>query len=212
MAMPSGTASTMASTVPTATRKRLAPTCPTSDPSATAATNARHTAATPGNTRGSTSNSVTARCQMTTRAKSGTEKVNAARRRRCACMPQSLEDGRKPVQRGAEGDHAGEATARDGEEGRPGELSSPAPPPDFAFHRPQTLLAWANEKPSLRGRLAALPPLDPSGLRQCQIEAITGTDRLPGLEASLARATRASSSKWRPVPARPSSPAPSSIA
>ena len=55
----------------------------------------------------------------------------------------------------------------------------------FAFHKPETLLAWATEPTSLRGRLAALPPLDPTGLRQCQIEAITGTDRLPGLEASL---------------------------
>ena len=57
----------------------------------------------------------------------------------------------------------------------------------FAFHKPETLLAWATEPTSLRGRLAALPPLDPTGLRQCQIEAIAGTDRLPGLEASLAR-------------------------
>lgn len=57
----------------------------------------------------------------------------------------------------------------------------------FAFHKPETLLAWSTEKPSLRGRFADLPPLDPTGLRQCQIEAINGSEHLPGLEASLAR-------------------------
>jgi type I restriction enzyme, R subunit len=68
-----------------------------------------------------------------------------------------------------------------------GDMRDPHPWTVFAFHTPQTLLDWATENPSLMGRLASLPDLDPSGLRQCQIEAITGTDRLPGLEASLAR-------------------------
>ena len=57
----------------------------------------------------------------------------------------------------------------------------------FAFHRPETLRAWATAPDTLRGRLAKMPPLDPLNLRQCQIEAIAGTGALPGLERSLAR-------------------------
>jgi type I restriction enzyme R subunit len=55
----------------------------------------------------------------------------------------------------------------------------------FAFHRPETLRAWlAAPSPgqpakSLRTQLQGLPALDPAGLRECQIEAITH------LEASL---------------------------
>lgn len=63
----------------------------------------------------------------------------------------------------------------------------------FSFHRPETLRAWLtttapvqpasgpNLAPgrSLRARLHDLPALDPAGLRECQIEAITK------LEASL---------------------------
>lgn len=56
----------------------------------------------------------------------------------------------------------------------------------FAFHRPETLLGWLQEDASLRARLAAMPPLDEAGLRDCQVDAITG------LEKSLAEArTRA---------------------
>ena len=43
----------------------------------------------------------------------------------------------------------------------------------FSFHRPETLLAWARAPMSLRAGIASLPPLDPSGLRGCQIKAIT---------------------------------------
>jgi type I restriction enzyme R subunit len=50
----------------------------------------------------------------------------------------------------------------------------------FAFHRPATLHEWLQQPETLRARLRQLPPLDPRGLRDCQIEAITG------LEASLA--------------------------
>jgi type I restriction enzyme R subunit len=57
----------------------------------------------------------------------------------------------------------------------------------FAFHRPATLLAWATTPATLRARLQTMPPLDPEGLRLCQIEAIAGTDAQPGLEAALAR-------------------------
>ena len=51
--------------------------------------------------------------------------------------------------------------------------------PVFTFHRPATLKAWANTPRSLRAGIAALPDLDPTGLRDCQITAITN------LEASL---------------------------
>lgn len=50
----------------------------------------------------------------------------------------------------------------------------------FGFHQPATLLEWLKAGTSLRGRLQGLPPLDVTGLRDCQTEAITA------LEASLA--------------------------
>ena len=50
----------------------------------------------------------------------------------------------------------------------------------FAFHRPETLRDWLRQPDTLRARLTGLPPLDPKGLRDCQVEAIEG------LEASLA--------------------------
>ncbi len=51
----------------------------------------------------------------------------------------------------------------------------------FAFHQPSTLHAWLKESDTLRCRLRKLPPLDPAGLRDCQVEAVNG------LEASLAQ-------------------------
>lgn len=50
----------------------------------------------------------------------------------------------------------------------------------FAFHRPETLHDWLRQPETLRARLRNMPPLDPKGLRDCQIEAIQG------LEQSLA--------------------------
>jgi type I restriction enzyme R subunit len=50
----------------------------------------------------------------------------------------------------------------------------------FAFHRPETLRAWASEPSSLRTRLRQMPLLITNGMRQCQIEAIHN------LEASFA--------------------------
>lgn len=50
----------------------------------------------------------------------------------------------------------------------------------FSFHQPATLLEWLKAGTSLRGRLQTLPPLDVTGLRDCQTEAITA------LESSLA--------------------------
>ena len=49
----------------------------------------------------------------------------------------------------------------------------------FAFHRPETFRAWMLARRSLRLSIASLPPLNPAGLRECQIKAITS------LEASL---------------------------
>lgn len=46
----------------------------------------------------------------------------------------------------------------------------------FAFHRPETLLAWLKADSSIRARLTTLPPLNPDGLRDCQIEAIDGIE------------------------------------
>ena len=50
----------------------------------------------------------------------------------------------------------------------------------FAFHRPETFKAWSVAPRSFRSGIASLPPLNPAGLRDCQIAAIAN------LEASLA--------------------------
>ncbi|MFC4352995.1 DEAD/DEAH box helicase family protein [Fodinicurvata halophila] len=47
----------------------------------------------------------------------------------------------------------------------------------FAFHRPETLRAWLQQPDTLRARLQQMPPLDSSGLRDCQVEAITNLER-----------------------------------
>ena len=49
----------------------------------------------------------------------------------------------------------------------------------FSFHRPETFRAWKVASRSFRSGIASLPPLNPAGLRECQIRAITH------LEASL---------------------------
>lgn len=51
----------------------------------------------------------------------------------------------------------------------------------FAFHQPATLHAWLKAPKTLRAALSDMPPLDETGLRDCQIEAING------LEKSLAQ-------------------------
>src|SRR5215207_7631734 len=50
----------------------------------------------------------------------------------------------------------------------------------FWFHQPHTLVEWARQSVTLRARLNKMPPLITEGLRNCQVEAITG------LELSLA--------------------------
>src|SRR5205085_10052012 len=50
----------------------------------------------------------------------------------------------------------------------------------FAFHRPETLSEWSAEPDTLRTRLKAMPtahPLATGGMRDCQIEAITGLEQ-----------------------------------
>lgn len=47
----------------------------------------------------------------------------------------------------------------------------------FAFHQPRTLHAWLKQSDTLRTRLARMPPLDPHGLRDCQVEAIQGLEK-----------------------------------
>ncbi len=47
----------------------------------------------------------------------------------------------------------------------------------FAFHRPETLAAWACEATTLRARLRHMPPLVTTGLWDAQIEAITNLER-----------------------------------
>lgn len=47
----------------------------------------------------------------------------------------------------------------------------------YSFHRPETLLAWAEEADTLRERLKLLPPLLTDGLRDCQIDAVTGLEK-----------------------------------
>ena len=50
----------------------------------------------------------------------------------------------------------------------------------FTFHRPETLAEWATEQDTLRRRLAQMPfahPLATAGLRECQIEAVTGLEQ-----------------------------------
>ncbi len=54
---------------------------------------------------------------------------------------------------------------------------APRSRPVFSFHQPATLVAWAAEPDTLRRRLQHLPPLDTTGMRDCQIEAVTNLDR-----------------------------------
>jgi type I restriction enzyme R subunit len=46
----------------------------------------------------------------------------------------------------------------------------------FNFHRPETLKSWVEAPKSLRAGIAALPALNPDGLRDCQINAITNLE------------------------------------
>lgn len=56
----------------------------------------------------------------------------------------------------------------------------------FTFHRPETLKAWVDAPSSFRAGIAALPDLNPDGLRDCQITAITNLEK--SLKADKPRA------------------------
>jgi type I restriction enzyme R subunit len=47
----------------------------------------------------------------------------------------------------------------------------------FWFHRPETLMRWAQETDTLRARLKKMPALATEGFRDCQVEAIEGLER-----------------------------------
>lgn len=47
----------------------------------------------------------------------------------------------------------------------------------FTFHRPETLAKWLRKVSSIRSRMSTdFPVLDPSGLRECQVDAITNLE------------------------------------
>ena len=46
----------------------------------------------------------------------------------------------------------------------------------FTFHRPATFRSWALAPRSFRSGIASLPPLNPAGLRECQLRAITNLE------------------------------------
>ncbi|MCI0476508.1 MAG: DEAD/DEAH box helicase family protein, partial [Anaerolineales bacterium] len=47
----------------------------------------------------------------------------------------------------------------------------------FSFHKPETLREWITQGNTLRARLRYLPPLITTGLRDCQIEAVTNLEK-----------------------------------
>lgn len=47
----------------------------------------------------------------------------------------------------------------------------------FSFHRPETLAQWLRESDTIRNNLKRLPPLDETGFRQCQVNAIKNLDQ-----------------------------------
>jgi len=47
----------------------------------------------------------------------------------------------------------------------------------FAFPKPETLRAWLADDSTFRNRLKSLPPLITTGLRDCQVEAVTNLER-----------------------------------
>lgn len=49
--------------------------------------------------------------------------------------------------------------------------------PLFSFHRPQTFELWKREEKTLRKRVFDIPALQPDGLRDCQVTAITNLER-----------------------------------
>lgn len=48
--------------------------------------------------------------------------------------------------------------------------------PVFTFHRPETFQKWIKEAKTLRARVFNTPQLEPTGLRDCQVQAITNLE------------------------------------
>jgi type I restriction enzyme, R subunit len=46
----------------------------------------------------------------------------------------------------------------------------------FSFHRPETFAEWLKQQKTLRSRLHDIPTLNPDGLRDCQVNAITNLE------------------------------------
>lgn len=49
--------------------------------------------------------------------------------------------------------------------------------PVFSFHRPETFQEWLKQDKPLRARLLEISPLDPEGLRDCQVSAIKNLEQ-----------------------------------
>ncbi|WP_114784124.1 type I restriction endonuclease subunit R [Botryobacter ruber] len=49
--------------------------------------------------------------------------------------------------------------------------------PVFTFHRPETFQKWLKEEKTLRGRFCDIPELPETGLRECQVQAITNLEK-----------------------------------
>jgi type I restriction enzyme R subunit len=60
--------------------------------------------------------------------------------------------------------------------------------PVFAFHRPETFQEWLKQSEPLRARLQRIPTLDPTGLRGCQVSAITELYNVQRLKSSYVAA------------------------
>src|SRR5919106_1610502 len=91
-AMPNGIAVTTASTLPIATRRRLAPTCWARSPLVHMSTNARATSVICGKIRISTPVAPTTTAQITPSAMNGTTNQKAAASRRDSCLPRRPRD------------------------------------------------------------------------------------------------------------------------
>jgi len=53
----------------------------------------------------------------------------------------------------------------------------PCSRPVFTFHRPQTFKLWLRESKTLRAGVHDIPSLQPHGLRDCQVTAITNLEK-----------------------------------
>ncbi len=78
--------------------------------------------------------------------------------------------------------------------------------PVFTFHRPETFELWLRDSKTLRAGVFDIPALQPHGLRDCQVTAITN------LEKSSGKTDRRRWCKWQRVLVKHLLPLPVSIA